>query len=109
MLVTRNDDKSAGTVAVIIFIAGAIILVLVIILALLFFKKRRSAHTKEARMMSGSEFIPRLERKKGGKYGKLEEDEEMAWSTEMGDGGADNKGSYAPVSGEKEEKIIREK
>ena len=60
-------------------------------------------------MMSGSEFIPRLERKKGGKYGKLEEDEEMAWSTEMGDGGADNKGSYAPVSGEKEEKIIREK
>lgn len=99
MLAIRDDSSDAGTVAVVIFIAGAVILVLVIILVLLFFKKRRSARSKEAKMMSGNEFIPRLERpKKGGRYGKLEEDEEQAWSAEMGDGSADRKGNYAPVS-----------
>lgn len=84
-------DKNAGTVAVVIFIAGSIILVLVIILVLLFFKKRRSARNKT--------FIPRLERSRGGNYGKLEEDEEQAWSADMGehDPAVGGKGSYAPV------------
>jgi uncharacterized membrane protein YqiK len=88
-LLPRNDDENAGTVAVVIFIAGAVILVLAIILILLFFKKRRSGKAKT--------FIPRLERQRGGKYGKLDEDEEQAWSAEVGDGGHDQKGSYAPV------------
>ncbi|KAF2624635.1 hypothetical protein BU25DRAFT_493595 [Macroventuria anomochaeta] len=92
-LLPRNDDKSAGTVAVVIFIAGTIILVLVIILILLFFKKRRSARTKKT-------FIPRLERQRGGKYGKLEEDEEQAWSADMGHDDGLGKGSYAPVHNE---------
>ncbi|KAF3042697.1 hypothetical protein E8E12_008050 [Didymella heteroderae] len=94
-LLPRHDDKNAGTVAVVIFIAGAIILVLVIILVLLFFKKRRSARNKT--------FIPRLERSRGGNYGKLEEDEEQAWSADMGehDGTmSGGKGSYAPVHNE---------
>ncbi|KAL1646139.1 hypothetical protein SLS61_007949 [Didymella pomorum] len=87
-------DKNAGTVAVVIFIAGAIILVLVIILILLFFKKRRNARNKT--------FIPRLERSRGGNYGKLEEDEEQAWSADMGEheGMSGGKGSYAPVHNE---------
>lgn len=97
-LFPRNDNKDAGTIAVVTFIAGAVILVLVIILILLFFKKRRSARSKDAALMSSNDFIPRLERpKNGGRYGRLEDDEEQAWSAEMGDAGADNKGSYAPV------------
>lgn len=95
-LIPRHEgpDKNAGTVAVVIFIAGAIILVLVTILVLLFFKKRRSARNKT--------FIPRLERSRGGNYGKLEDDEEQAWSADMGEhegavGAAGGKGSYAPV------------
>ena len=55
--------------AVVIFVFGAIVLVLAIILALLFFKKRRSAAAKNRKS-----FIPRLERQRGGQYGKLEED-----------------------------------
>lgn len=87
----RNDENTAGTVAVVVFIAGAVILVLVIILVLLFFKKRRSRKAKA--------FIPRLERQRGGKYGKLDEDEEAAWSADMSGGldGNDQKGGYAPV------------
>lgn len=67
--------------AVVIFVFGAIVLVLAIILALLFFKKRRSAAAKNRKS-----FIPRLERQRGGQYGKLEEDEEGAWSADMGEG-----------------------
>ncbi|KAF9697634.1 hypothetical protein EKO04_004511 [Ascochyta lentis] len=101
-LLSRADNPSTGTVAVVVFIAGAIILVLVIILILLFFKKRRAAHRKS----NGSGFIPRLERGNGvGRYGKLEEDEEGAWSAEMeNDGGhgleRERKGGYAPVHDE---------
>lgn len=91
--------------AVVIFVFGAIVLVLAIILALLFFKKRRSAAAKNRKS-----FIPRLERQqRGGQYGKLEEDEEGAWSADMGEdrrgpGGNLGRGSeggregYAPVS-----------
>lgn len=97
MLSPRSPPSSTGTTAVIIFFAGAIILVLLIILILLFLKKRRSARSKTARVRSGNEFVPRLERPaKGGRYGRLEEDEEMVWSAEMGD--AEGKGGYAPVS-----------
>lgn len=84
-----SSAASAGTTAVVIFIAGAIILVLVIILILLFFKKRRASHKQAA-------FIPRLERQRGARYGKLEDDEEGAWSSEMG-GHEEGKGGYAPV------------
>ena len=88
----------------VIFVFGAIVLVLAIILALLFFKKRRSAAAKNRKS-----FIPRLERQRGGQYGKLEEDEEGAWSADMGEdrrgsGGNLGRGSeggregYAPVS-----------
>ena len=89
----------------VIFVFGAIVLVLAIILALLFFKKRRSAAAKNRKS-----FIPRLERQRGGQYGKLEEDEEGAWSADMGEQGRGNGGDrgqgmgiggregYAPVS-----------
>ncbi|KAF2995338.1 hypothetical protein E8E13_001967 [Curvularia kusanoi] len=98
----RNPDPSSGTVAVVIFIFGAIVLVLMIILALLFVKKRRSAAAKSRE----SSFIPRLERQQ--KYGKLEEDEEGAWSADMGnghggieEGGRGYRGNgYAPVHDE---------
>lgn len=94
-LLPRNDS-SAGTVAVIIFIAGACILVLLIILVLLFFKKRHSSR----RNTKSSTFIPRLERR-GPNYGKLEDDEEGAWSADMGNEGATGgKGGYAPVHDE---------
>lgn len=100
-LLARNERSSSGTVAVVIFIFGAIILVLMIILLILFVKKRRQASTKT--------FIPRLERQRGGNYGKLEEDEEGAWSADMGadashgrqgarGAGDEGKGTYAPVS-----------
>lgn len=94
-LLPRNDS-SAGTVAVVIFIAGACILVLLIILILIFFKKRHSRSKA-----SKSTFIPRLERR-GPNYGKLEDDEEGAWSADMGgDGmGSGGKGGYAPVHDE---------
>ncbi|KAJ4353064.1 hypothetical protein N0V95_003718 [Ascochyta clinopodiicola] len=81
-ILPRTDTNPHGTVAVIIFIAGAIILVLVIILILLFIKKRRSGGGSKG-------FAPRLERGDGnaargvGRYGKLEDDEEGAWSAEM--------------------------
>lgn len=99
MLLPR-DTSSNGTVAVIVFIAGAIILVLTIILVLLYFKKRRSARAREARMVSGKEFLPH---RKVGRYGKLEEDDEQAWSAEMeaghGEGEREReRGGYAPVS-----------
>lgn len=90
-LAPRNLAANTGTTAVIIFVAGAIILVLLIILILLFFKKRRAARTKT--------FIPRLERTRGGNYGKLEDDEEMAWSADMGEHER-GKGTYAPVRDE---------
>ncbi|KAJ4985327.1 hypothetical protein SVAN01_09178 [Stagonosporopsis vannaccii] len=100
-LLPRNDS-SAGTVAVVIFIAGACILVLLIILILIFFKKRHARSSKN----KNSTFIPRLERR-GPNYGKLEDDEEGAWSTDMGghDGvnganGNGGKGGYAPVHDE---------
>ncbi|KAF1925958.1 uncharacterized protein M421DRAFT_94336 [Didymella exigua CBS 183.55] len=86
-LLPRNDSEAAGTLAVVFFIVGAIILVLIIILVLLFLKKRRSARNKT--------FIPRLERSRGGNYGKLEEDEEQAWSADMGEQER-GKGTYAP-------------
>lgn len=98
-LLPRHEDKSSGTVAVVIFVFGAIVLVLMIILLILFLKKRRSARNKT--------FIPRLERQRGGNYGKLEEDEEGAWSADMGAehgqrtgarGADEGKGGYAPVS-----------
>ncbi|UPX20320.1 uncharacterized protein EKO05_0010556 [Ascochyta rabiei] len=108
ILLSRNDTSPNGTVAVIIFIAGAIILVLCIILALLFFKNRRAAHRGSS--SGGKAFIPRLERGSGnsesrgvGKYGKLEDDEEGAWSAEMeSEGGLERerKGGYAPVHDE---------
>jgi hypothetical protein len=91
------DPTSGGTVAVVIFVFGAIVLVLAIILALLFLKKRRSAAAKNRKS-----FIPRLERQqRGGNYGKLEEDEEGAWSADMGEGRGREGGreGYAPVSG----------
>ncbi|KAG9196865.1 hypothetical protein G6514_003680 [Epicoccum nigrum] len=96
------DPTSGGTVAVVIFVFGAIVLVLAIILALLFFKKRRSSAKNR------KSFIPRLERQqqRGGNYGKLEEDEEGAWSADMGEAGMGmgrgkdgGREGYAPVSG----------
>jgi hypothetical protein len=99
----RSTPSNTGTIAVITFIAGACILVLTIILILLWVKKRRAARKPSARTAGvGSGIGERglggmVGGGRGGRYGRLEDDEEGAWSVEMESEGS-GKGGYAPVS-----------